>query len=368
MKPQVIKEQMKSFASRGNVIKLTIIISMALMVAMITGALYFRSTVYISDNGTVKELRTNETNLENILSDAEINLYDGDVASLVNKNDKIYIDIKRAFDVTVTADKKTNKLRMTDGTVADALSKAGIKLGEDDIVSIELDEQLYSGIIINVSRVKYSNRDAWIDVPYDTEYVDDSNLKIGTQEVLSGGKKGIKTITYKDLYIDGEYVSSEKIGEEITKEPQSEIVGVGSSLRVPYAKLDNDELDKVKLVNGIPENYVKVVSGKATAYSAHDGSLTASGRYAVVGTVAVNPNVIPYGSELYIVAQNGKRVYGYAVAADTGVGLLDGRVTVDVFMGSYKDSCKWGAVYVDVYVLKMGDNRYIGAKERNATR
>ena len=368
MKPQVIKEQMKSFASRGKVIKLTIIISMALMVAVITGALYFRSTVYITDGGTVKELKTNETNLENILSDAEIELYEGDVASLLNDNDKIYIDIKRAFDVTVNADKKTKKLRMTDGNVSDALSKAGIRLGEDDIVSEDLNALLYSGITINVTRIKYANRDTWVDVPYETEYVDNPNLKIGTQKLISSGKKGIKTIVYKDLFIDGEYVSSEKLGEEITKEPVNEVVGVGSSLQVPYAKLDDDELDKVKLVNGRPENYVKVVSGKATAYSAKAGSLTASGRYAVVGTVAVNPNIIPYGSELYIVAQNGKRVYGYAVAADTGVGLLDGRVTVDVFMGSYADSCKWGAVYVDVYVLKMGDNRYIGAKERNATR
>lgn len=368
MKPQVIKEQMKSFASRGKVIKLTIIISMALMVAVITGALYFRSTVYITDNGAVKELKTNETNLDSILSEAEIEIYDGDVVSLVNTNDKIYIDIKRAFDVTVIADKKTNKLRMTGGNVADALAEAGVKLGEDDIINTELDEMLYSGIAIKVSRVKYANRDAWMELPYKTEYVDDPNLKIGTQEVLSSGKKGVKTTTYRDLYIDGEYVESEMIDEVISKEPVNEVIGKGTSLQVPYAKLDNDELDKVKLVNGIPENYVKVVSGKATAYSAHAGSLTASGRYAVVGTVAVNPKVIPYGSELYIVAQNGKRVYGYAIAADTGIGLLDGRVTVDVFMGSYKDSCKWGAVNVDVYVLKMGDNRYIGAKERNATR
>lgn len=368
MKPQVIKEQMKSLSGKGRIIKLSIIISMALMVAVITGALYFRSTVYISDNGAVKELRTNETNLDNILNEANISLSDGDVASLANDNDKIYIDIKRAFDVTVNADKNTYRLRMTGGSVSEAIEKAGITLGENDIVSVGLGEDVYSGIIINVSRVKYADRTTRIDIRYETEYVDDSNLKIGTQEVIIPGEKGGKTLKYKDVYIDGEYIRSELISEKIEKEPVNEVIGVGTSLQVPYAKLDNDELDKVKLVNGIPENYVKVVSGKATAYSAHDGSLTASGRYAVVGTVAVNPKVIPYGSELYIVAQNGKRVYGYAVAADTGIGLLDGRVTVDVFMGSYKDSCNWGAVYVDVYVLKMGDNRYIGASERNATR
>ena len=122
--------------------------------------------------------------------------------------------------------------------------------------------------------------------------------------------------------------------------------------------------EQLELINGIPANYEKIVSGKATAYSAKPGALTASGRYAVVGTVAVNPNVIPYGSEVYVVAQDGSRVYGYAIAADTGYGMMDGSIAVDVFMGSYEDSCKWGAVYVDIYVLSIGDNRYISQWER----
>lgn len=359
MKPQVIKEKMKSLASRGTIIKLSIIVSMSLMVAMITGAVYFENTVYITDRGYVKELKTNETSLDNILSEAETELYEGDVASLVNNNDKIYISVTRAFDVTVNADNNTKKLRMTQGTVADAISKAGIRLGEYDTVSVDLDETLYSGIVINVSRVKYSNRDTWIELPYETEYIENPNMKIGTEKVISHGQKGIQTLTYKDLYIDGEYIKSEKIGDTITREPVKKVVMVGSSLQVPYAKLGDDELDKVNLENGIPENYVKIVSGKATAYCASEGSLTASGRYAVVGTVAVDPKVIPYGSEVYIVAQNGSRVYGYAIAADTGGAMLDGRATVDVFCSSYSDCCNWGAVYVDIYVLSVGDNRYV---------
>lgn len=365
MKPQVIKEKMKKFASRSNVIKLSIIVSITLMLAFITGALYFRNSAYITDNGVVKEIKTNETQIEKILSEADIVLLEGDKTTFEKDDDNnIYITISRAFDVNVIADGKTHTLKMTQGTVADALSEAGIELGENDIVSEDLDAEVFGGIEIKVSRVEIIEREVEIEIDFETEYVDSSNLKIGTQNVVREGEKGIKTVYYQSTYIDGSFSSTVKTGEKTVKEPVNEIIHKGTSLQVPYAKLSDDKLDKVELVNGLPENYVKVVSGKATAYSAHAGSLTASGRYAVVGTVAVNPNIIPYGSELYIVAQDGSRVYGYAIAADTGIGLMDGRVTVDVFTGSYADSCKWGAIYVDVYVLSLGDNKYISASQR----
>ena len=51
-------------------------------------------------------------------------------------------------------------------------------------------------------------------------------------------------------------------------------------------------------------------------------------------------------------------MYGYAIAADTGLGMMEGTVLVDLYFGNrydhYGDSCRWGAVYVDVYVLSEG--------------
>ena len=60
----------------------------------------------------------------------------------------------------------------------------------------------------------------------------------------------------------------------------------------------------------------------AVAYSARPGAGTASGRKAIPGHIAVNPNVIPYGTKLYITTPDNKVVYGYAVAADTGTALV----------------------------------------------
>ena len=48
---------------------------------------------------------------------------------------------------------------------------------------------------------------------------------------------------------------------------------------------------------------------------------------------------------------DGKHVYGYAIAADTGAALMDGRIMVDLFVDSYQSACNWGIHQVNIYVL-----------------
>ena len=90
----------------------------------------------------------------------------------------------------------------------------------------------------------------------------------------------------------------------------------------------------------------------ATAYSAGPGAWTASGRDAIPGHVAVDPDVIPYGTKLYIRTSDGSFLYGYAVAADTGVALNQGIIDVDLFFSTYEESCQFGKQLVDIYILE----------------
>lgn len=363
MKPQIVNEKMKKLLLQSKIVKAAVFAAIAVAALLLTGALYFRDTVYITDAGVTKEIKTNQFDTYAILRSENYSLDTNDTVSVeTDSAKKKHIIINRAFEVTIGADGETIPVKLTDGTVSDALEKAGIVLGEDDLVNFKPDDTLFEGMSITVNRVKYVERNIESVLEFETIYKDNSNWAIGTEVVLEEGANGAHVITYKDKYVDGELVSTEQAAEEITKQPIAEVVERGTACAVPYAKMENPE--QLKLVNGIPENYTRIVSGKATAYSAKPGALTASGRYAVVGTVAVNPNVIPYGSEVYVVAQDGSRVYGYAIAADTGYGMMDGSIAVDVFMGSYEDSCKWGAVYVDIYVLSEGDNRYISKWER----
>lgn len=236
--------------------------------------------------------------------------------------------------------------------VSDILEKKGIILGEHDEVIPPLDTVITGDNKIVVNRVEYLNRSISEPIYYDTEYVESSLLKIGTENLTRKGENGSRVTTYTEKIVNGVTAES-KVTATTVHEPVNEIITVGSAINEPYSKrLGDFELD-----DGIPTEYAYVVSGKVTAYTAPPGSGTYSGRPLEIGTVAVNPEIIPFGSELYICSKDGKRVYGYAVAADTG-DLTE--VVADVFMGltseHYADACAWGAQDSYVYVLTVGDN------------
>ncbi|MBR4383462.1 MAG: 3D domain-containing protein [Selenomonadaceae bacterium] len=116
-------------------------------------------------------------------------------------------------------------------------------------------------------------------------------------------------------------------------------------------------IEEVKPVEEIPENVIQTSRGleqytqmygmEATAYLPTDGSaegLTAMGIPATYGIVAVDPDVIPLGSRVYIPG------YGEALAADTGGAIYGYRI--DLCMESYDEAMDFGRRNVTVFVLK----------------
>ncbi len=64
-----------------------------------------------------------------------------------------------------------------------------------------------------------------------------------------------------------------------------------------------------------------------------------------------NPNVIPYGSLMYITSADGRFVYGYAYAADTGTAMMTGSAFIDLYYETYSESVDNAVIAVNVYVL-----------------
>ena len=202
-----------------------------------------------------------------------------------------------------------------------------------------------------IARVVFSTRTKTQTIPFDTVDIDSPLLKIGDTEVQTEGVDGTATVTITDRYEDGILVSSTG-GETVVVEPVNKVIAHGTAIGTPYSKREGD----YKLENGIPTEYAYVLNGKVTAYYAPEGSGTYSGRPLVIGSVGVDPDVIPYGSELYIVSEDGSHVYGYAVASDTGY-IKGTGIVCDAYMGTtYEDCLWWQAQYCNVYVLSVGDN------------
>ncbi|MBE6095847.1 MAG: hypothetical protein E7199_10365 [Schwartzia succinivorans] len=92
--------------------------------------------------------------------------------------------------------------------------------------------------------------------------------------------------------------------------------------------------------------YTDVMVMEASAYLPTDGGgdcITATGIPATHGVVAVDPDVIPLGTRVYIPG------YGVAIAADTG-GMIEGAM-IDLCMESYDDCMDFGRRDIDVYIL-----------------
>lgn len=72
-------------------------------------------------------------------------------------------------------------------------------------------------------------------VDFQTENKDDATLAKGQTKIEQAGVKGERTITYKVTYTDGQETSREKISDEITTQPITQIVDVGSYVYVAPA-------------------------------------------------------------------------------------------------------------------------------------
>ena len=238
------------------------------------------------------------------------------------------LNIERAFSVSITADGQEYPVKLVFGTVADALERAGITLEGDDYTEPALDHVVTAGSKIVVHRVDYAERVETQAIPYDTQYVYTSLYFRNT----------------RDRYVDGELENSTVVDTTTTVEPTDHVIktyGAGAPVS-PLTGADG--------TTNAPTSYSKVLTGKATGYYSRTGK-GSSGLGLGYGTVAVDPDVIPYGTKLYITSTDGKFVYGYAVATDTGIAVQKGQILVDLFYETYAESVINGAIQVNVYVV-----------------
>ena len=95
--------------------------------------------------------------------------------------------------------------------------------------------------------------------------------------------------------------------------------------------------------------YRRKLRVEATAYSCEGYvGTTAVGTVARVGAIAVDPKVIPYGTRLYVVSDDGTYVYGTAVAEDCGA--FRGN-RIDLYFDTVAECITFGRRMCTVYVL-----------------
>lgn len=315
-------------------------------------------SVSVTADGNTQTLTFNEGSVEDALLDAGVSLGDNDKVSpeiTATLTPDMSITVERWRSITVTADGETETYLVPEGTLEEALAYIGITLGGDDEINPGVDQTTEEGMEVTVDRVEYRDVTIGEEIPFQSTTQQTDKLYKGEKEVATKGEAGERTVVTKEKLVNGEVAETEIVSNEITREPVNEVILVGTKEKPAPKPTGTATVGGDGYLtdhNGKRVAYKSVLTGSCTAYSAADGgSVTSTGRPAAFGLVAVNPNVIPYGTRLYICSPDGSFVYGYAIAADTGGALMSGRVLVDVFYDSIAQCYTFGRRTMSVYVL-----------------
>ena len=324
--------------------------SLILLVSSTTALFFFTSIIRVTDGDYDIVMLSTFSEQDKILELADVSLEATDKV-LYTSFDGNYrnIHISHGFTVPITVDGTEVSAQITQGTVSDCLANAGVVLGEHDYTEPSLHTQVKEGDSIRVYRVEYVDNQYEETIPYETTYRETSlTFRFPKRQyTLQEGQNGKNLVTYRERYVDGELDLALVSKVETVKKPVNKVV-LKYKASAPVSPLSGPAGATVS--NGVPTGYTRVISNtSATGYYSARGR-GSSGLGLFYGSVAVNPNIIPYGTKMYIASPDGKFVYGWAIATDTGTACMEGIIGVDLFYETYlESSLNWKNV-VNIYI------------------
>lgn len=310
-------------------------------------------SVLITDNGKVTQYEAIEALVVGeFLTNNDIKLMEKDkispgIDTPITDDMEIVID-RWAPEIALTLDKVQMKVITKALTVEEFIKEQGIELGETGVVIPDETVEIEPGMKIEVKREKTAVETREADLPYETKIESTSDLAPGERKIKQAGSNGTVTRDFEVKYFGGEVIEEKQMSSQILIEPQTEIILEGKKNIITDSK------------TGKSYTFKKMMNMEATAYTDIPNDrwygVTASGMPTFVGMVAVDKNVIPLGTKLYVEG------YGIAHAGDTG-GAVKGNI-IDLYMNNRTETRAFGRRPRKVYILE--DQSIDVRTERNA--
>jgi len=174
------------------------------------------------------------------------------------------------------------------------------------------------------------------EIPFETITKDVSSGSETTNRVIQYGKNGIKEVTYKVKYKNGEEIERIELSSKVIKEPVDKIVQIQTKVTSRYSSRGS--------------GVTTATSGKykVTAYCAcikccgKTNGITASGTMATANRTVAAPSSFAFGTKIVM---NGQTY----VVEDRGGAIQGNRI--DLYMNTHSEALAWGVRYLDVEVL-----------------
>jgi 3D (Asp-Asp-Asp) domain-containing protein len=218
-------------------------------------------------------------------------------------------------------------------TVGELLAEQKINLAATDRTSLPLDARFSPFSMVKVTQRTEQVVTSREVIPFETVKREDDSLDEGDVQTIQQGADGSREVTEIVYYEDGVPVERHVLSNQVVAEPVSQMLALGTG-QVAYR-------------GGSRIRFSKQLEMMTTGYSSQEPGLsdyTATGALARHGIIAVDPRVIPLGTQVYVEG------YGFAIAADTGSAIKGNHI--DLCYDTLGEALDHGVEYRTVYILK----------------
>ena len=264
-----------------------------------------------------------------------------DPALDVPLSDGLVVTYRPAVAVTIVSQRQKLAATTSAANVAALLAQENVALGPDDRVTPPLSGAVPANGTVRITHVLTWERNERRTIVPQTIARLDFSLTPGTRRVIAKGSPGEREVRVRFVQRDGGDIHASIVASHLLRTSHPRIVAYGAD---EYEALTSLELRGVMRTVYLARSAMEMVATAYTAGCYGCSGITATGRPAGHGIVAVDPSVIPLGTRLFIPG------YGVAIAGDTGGAIRGNRI--DLGFNSERDAMLFGRREVTVYRLK----------------
>lgn len=339
-------------------IRIAVVILPLVMLLFLSQTALAENTYVITDGDRVTVHTTSSTDPATVLTEAGLALGEDDTYTAQMQGGVSQITVQRQQTVNIRQGDRVIEVPTNGETVAALLDRLEISTNEYTTVSAPLDSTTYGGMTLRITQNVSQDETYTLAMPHDVIFCNDDSIPAGTTQVVTPGVDGQLRCRATVQYVDGVETSRTVLEETVVQQPVTEVIAIGTGSRevAPDYVPDKPYIGDGFIVTTTGEvlTYTGKIDTMGTAYS-RDGKrrYTYSGTVVKVGSVAVDPSVIPLGTRMYIVSDDGEYIYGIATAEDIGAGVDGARV--DLYMDTTAECWVFGYRACSVYILGQTD-------------
>jgi uncharacterized protein YabE (DUF348 family) len=195
-------------------------------------------TVKLNEDGLIFEINTQAQTIKDFLNEQKVNLKNEDLI-FPDKDSKIYsgssITIQKAKNVVIIDGKNKISGLAFGNNAASALWENKITLGEDDIVTPDVDAPISDSSRIEIIRVDIKEEAVTKDIDFKKVSEEDGKLSWRMNKIKQKGVKGKEEIKYRVVAHNSQEISRKIIERNTIQDPVPEITVQGTYMKLGKA-------------------------------------------------------------------------------------------------------------------------------------